>query len=252
MIMWIWDSRRTNFFYFLLRTAVFPSRAFLDLLKETLGSGFINNSSKISLAVPANREFSKHVMLTWTSQKPHGKHQNLCLGDKTEQNSPKKKQLRVDNKETWLSLKGIGKLGGENVKWVWTPNPTNDIVIGWRGEEKLTDGCDDGPGEEEGGAGVPQAGLIEGVSWRVHAGSDSGNHLLQRGGRTGWAGATDYQGPSSGVQQQGGGKLKVSTYDSYAPWSGLWVQFSESTYHNSGSAKTLFDLYQPLTRFWDC
>lgn len=31
-------------------------------------------------------------------------------------------------------------------------------------EERLTDSCDNGPGKEEGGADVPQAGLIEGVS----------------------------------------------------------------------------------------
>lgn len=48
--------------------------------------------------------------------------------------------------------------------------PTNDSVIVLRGvpppqsEEELTDGCDDGPGEEEGGADVPQAGLVEGAS----------------------------------------------------------------------------------------
>lgn len=49
-------------------------------------------------------------------------------------------------------------------------------------EERLTDSCDNSPGKEEGRADVPQAGLIEGVSWRVHASSDGWHHLLQRRG----------------------------------------------------------------------
>lgn len=47
-------------------------------------------------------------------------------------------------------------------------SPTNDSIIVWHGVpqsgEKLTDSCDNSPGKEEGGADVPQAGLIERIS----------------------------------------------------------------------------------------
>lgn len=76
----------------------------------------------------------------------------------------------------------------------------HDSVIGWRcvlqSEERLTDGCDNSSGKEEGGADIPQAGLIERVPRRVHAGSDGGNHLLQRGGQIRLARGTEHQGAS--------------------------------------------------------
>lgn len=53
--------------------------------KETLGSDFRNSSSKISLFVTANREFSKHVLFYTEHHKYHtaSATQNLYLCDKT-------------------------------------------------------------------------------------------------------------------------------------------------------------------------
>lgn len=52
----------------------------------------------------------------------------------------------------------------------------------WKSKRPLTDGGDNGPSKEKGGADVPEACLIERISWRIHTCSDCWNHLLEQKG----------------------------------------------------------------------